>query len=236
MFQSNCFLGRGYGGVFTARRRWRFDTSIFRISKVDRPYKGLRNSICRSRVPFLDHLFAHFLNFWKPPNWCSWRHDQNKNAIWEFFGVNSQCINDPFCPTNCASRSCLDRSTLKIWLMVKLTQISVYGVVERVPVPAGDSPGPPPKHHFMRNYRSKWHLSNGKRANKLCWCFLRAKSPKSCPLIYDRNLKSFPAPFVLNHASYGHLDRNLYFLEIFQPLLTCFGVDFVVLSVGADWL
>ena len=26
--------------------------------------------------------------------------------------------------------------------MVKLTQISVYGVVERVPVPAGDSPGP----------------------------------------------------------------------------------------------
>ena len=36
----------------------------------------------------------------------------------------------------------LDCSTLKIWLMVKLTQISVYGVVERVPVPAGDSPGP----------------------------------------------------------------------------------------------
>ena len=36
----------------------------------------------------------------------------------------------------------VDCSTLKIWLMVKLTQISVYGVVERVPVPAGDSPGP----------------------------------------------------------------------------------------------
>ena len=71
--ESNCFLGRGYGGVFTARRRWRFDTSIFRISKVDRPYKWLRNSICRSRDPFLDHLFAHFLNLWKPPNWRWWR-------------------------------------------------------------------------------------------------------------------------------------------------------------------
>ena len=92
--QSNCFLGRGYGGVFTARRRWRFDTSIFRISKVDRPYKWLRNSICRSRDPFLDHLFAHFLNLWKPPNWRSWRHDQNKSAIWWFFGANSQCIYD----------------------------------------------------------------------------------------------------------------------------------------------
>ena len=92
--KSNCFLGRGYGGVFTARRRWRFDTSIFRISKVDPPTNPLRNRICRSRDPFLDHLFAHFLSLWKAPNWRSWRHGQNKIAIWGFFGANSQCIYD----------------------------------------------------------------------------------------------------------------------------------------------
>ena len=88
------FLQRGNGGVFTARRRWRFDTSIFRISKVDRPYKWLRNSICRSRDPFLDHLFAPLLDLWNPSNWRSWRHVQNKNAIWGFFGANSHCIYD----------------------------------------------------------------------------------------------------------------------------------------------
>ena len=92
--KSNCFLGRGNGGVFTARRRWRFDTSIFRISKVDPPINPLRNRILTFRDPVLDHLFAHFLNLWKPPNWRSWRHDQNKSAIWRFFGANSQCIYD----------------------------------------------------------------------------------------------------------------------------------------------
>ena len=71
--ENDWFLRRGNGGVDTARRRWRFDTSIFRISKVGRPYKWLRNSICRSRDPFLDHLFAHFLNLRKPPNWRWWR-------------------------------------------------------------------------------------------------------------------------------------------------------------------
>ena len=92
--ESNYFLRRGNGGVDTARRRWRFDTSIFRISKVDPPTNPLRNRICRSRDPFLDHLFPHSLSLWKAPNWRSWRHDQNKNAIWGFFGAHSQCIYD----------------------------------------------------------------------------------------------------------------------------------------------
>ena len=85
--ESNCFLGRGYGGGFNARRRWRFDTSIFRISKVDPPINPLRNRILTLRDPVFDHLFAHFLNLWKPPNWRSWRHDQNKSAIRWFFGA-----------------------------------------------------------------------------------------------------------------------------------------------------
>ena len=114
--ESNCFLRRGNGGVDTARRRWRFDTSIFRISKVDRPYKWLRNSICRSRDPFLDHLFAHFLNLWKPPNWRWWRQIEIKVQFDDSLEPNSQCIYDqciprfyPFRSTNCASRSCRAR-------------------------------------------------------------------------------------------------------------------------------
>ena len=92
--ESNCFLGRGYGGVDTARRRWRFDTSIFRISKVDPSTNTLAMGTNMFRDPFLDQFFGNFLNFWKPPNWRSWRHDRNKSAIWGFFGDNSQCIYD----------------------------------------------------------------------------------------------------------------------------------------------
>lgn len=92
--KSNCFLGRGYGGVDTARRRWRFDTSIFRISKVDPSTNTLAMGTNMFRDPFLDQFFGNFLNLWKPPNWRSWRHDRNKSAIWGFFGDNSQCIYD----------------------------------------------------------------------------------------------------------------------------------------------
>ena len=92
--ESNCFLGRGYGGGFTARRRWRFDTSIFRISKVDPSTNTLAMGTNMFRDPFLDQFFGNFLNLWKPPNWRSWRHDRNKSAIWGFFGDNSQCIYD----------------------------------------------------------------------------------------------------------------------------------------------
>ena len=61
--ESNCFLRRGYGGVFTARRRWRFDTSIFRISKVDPPTNTLAVDTDMFMDPFLDHFFGNFLNF-----------------------------------------------------------------------------------------------------------------------------------------------------------------------------
>ena len=90
--ESNCFLGRGYGGVDTARRRWRFDTSIFRISKVDPPTNTLAVGTGRFRDPFLDQFFATFLSLWKPSNWRSWRHDQNKSEIWGLFGTDTQCI------------------------------------------------------------------------------------------------------------------------------------------------
>ena len=114
--ESNCFLGRGNGGVFTARRRWRFDTSIFRISKVDPPTNTLAMGTDRFRDSFLDQFFFQLFYLWKPPNWRSWRHDQNKSEIWGLFGTDSQCIYDqrnlyfgsvpnPFC----ASRPCRAR-------------------------------------------------------------------------------------------------------------------------------
>ena len=37
-------------------------TLRFFDSKVDPPTKALRDSICRSRDPFLDHLFSPFLD------------------------------------------------------------------------------------------------------------------------------------------------------------------------------
>ena len=78
----------------TARRRWRFDTSIFRVQKVDPSTNTLAMGTNMFRDPFLDQFFGNFLNLWKPPNWRSWRHDRNKSAIWGFFGDNSQCIYD----------------------------------------------------------------------------------------------------------------------------------------------
>ena len=58
--ESNYFLRMGYGGGFSARRRWRFDTSIFRISKVDRPIKQvvsiLDNKVVLQANQYTNHL------------------------------------------------------------------------------------------------------------------------------------------------------------------------------------
>ena len=77
---------------------------------------ALRNRICRSRDPFLDHLFAHFLNLWKPPNWRWWRQikikiqfDDSLEPILSASTTNLFSVFHPFWPTNCASRSCRAR-------------------------------------------------------------------------------------------------------------------------------
>ena len=115
-WKSNYFLGRGYGGGFSARRRWRFDTSIFRISKVDPPINPLRNRILTFRDPVLDHLFTHFLNLWKPSNWRWWRQikikvqfDDSLEPILSASTTNLFSVFHPFWPINCASRSCRAR-------------------------------------------------------------------------------------------------------------------------------
>ena len=47
----------------TARRRWRFDTSIFRVQKVDPSTNTLAMGTNMFRDPFLDQFFAAFCIF-----------------------------------------------------------------------------------------------------------------------------------------------------------------------------
>ena len=65
--------------------------------------------------------------------------------------------------------------------------------------------------------------------------FFESKIPKIVSSkLRPKSQKSFPAPVVLNHASYGYLDKIETEFIFFGNMSTCFGVDFVVLSVGAD--